>query len=141
MEVGQRVGQLVDYVLPVGLVQHSVLDGIEQVALQVLEHQVQVDIVLGLDYLLELDYVGVVELFQDADLPVGALRIGVVLEGQEYLFERVQFLCFPLLDLPDIAIGSAADLLDFLVFFFDVLGDTILLVFYSAHFEIMVRYK
>lgn len=51
MDVLEAFGQLVDDVLFVEFVEEVLLDGVEEVALHVLEEQVEVHVVGGFDYL------------------------------------------------------------------------------------------
>lgn len=69
-----------------GFVEHSVSDGIEEIALYVLKEQVQIQVVLCLDNLLKLNDIGVVELLEDADFAERPLRIHIVLKCQKYFF-------------------------------------------------------
>ena len=57
-------------------------------SLHELEEEVDVLVVVGADGLVQLDDVGVVELFQDLDFAEGALGVGGVLEGVEDLLQR-----------------------------------------------------
>ncbi len=58
-----------------------------KISLHELKEQVQVAGRLGLEHSLELNYILVVELVQDADLAVGALPIHLVLKGVEDLLK------------------------------------------------------
>jgi ADP-glucose pyrophosphorylase len=57
-----------------------------QVDLHVLEHQVDVLVVLGADHVVQLDYVLVVHLLEDRNLAVSALGVRRVLKCVEDFF-------------------------------------------------------
>ena len=60
-------------------------DDLVEIALDVIEDEVQIKLVLGFDDFLELDYIGVFELVEEYYFAVGALGIGGVLESVETL--------------------------------------------------------
>ena len=112
-------GDLVDDVLLVALLQVGRLavlaDERVQVHVHVLEHQVDVLVVLGTDGPLQRYDVTVLQLPQEHYLPVGALRVRRVGKCIEIFLERLDHLRLPVDHLPDVAVSAAADLLDDLV--------------------------
>lgn len=58
-----------------------------QIRFHVLEHQVEVFVVLGANHLFESDYVGVLDFVEQGYLSEGALCVGGVLESIKYLFK------------------------------------------------------
>ena len=80
-----------------------------QVRLHELEHQVQVTSVLRFYRPLQLHHVLVIQLVQDRHFPVSTLRVDVVLEGIENLFERVLAAASFVEHFPDVAVGAAAE--------------------------------
>ena len=120
------------------LVQHPVLDSLEDIAVHVLEEEVDVVGVLWLQDRFEGNYIFVGYFGEQSDLPVDSLGIDFVLEGEEYLFDGVDGFCLFALDFPDVAVGPAAQfgedlepVLDWLVEV-AVLGGFILIGF-AAH--------
>lgn len=85
-----------------------------QISFNQLEHHVQIFAVPGLDDGVQGDDVGVVELVQNCNFPIGALGIYFVLKGIEHLLEGVFFVRTFLSDFPDVAIGATTqELFDF----------------------------
>lgn len=80
-----------------------------QVSLHELKHQVDILAVLGPDDLLQLDDIIVVQLRKDGDFPVGALRIHIILEGVEYLLEGEVLAGGQVGSLPNVTVGSTAE--------------------------------
>lgn len=111
VQVFEGFGDLVDDVFVVHLFQNALGDHVVQVRLHVLEHQVDVFAVLGLDSLLQLYDVVVVQLPQDAHLPVGSLGVRGVLECVENLLQGTYRFIGLVLHLPNMAVGAAAHLL------------------------------
>lgn len=111
VQVLEGLGHLVDDEPDVDVLQDPLSDDVVQVCLHVLEQQIDVLIIIGPDGVVQLDDVWVVQLPQDLDLSVGALRIGGVLEGVEDLLEREHLLRRLLLHLPHVSVGTGAHLL------------------------------
>jgi hypothetical protein len=78
-----------------------------QVGLHELEDQVEVALVASLNDPLQPHDVGVVQLVQHAHLPVGALRIHVVLEGVEHLLQGVLLAALPVSHPPNVPVRPA----------------------------------
>ena len=119
VEVEDGFGNLVDDELLVPFLQLGRLavlpDQLVQVDVHVLEHQVDVFVVAGWDHALQADDVRVLQLPQEHDFAVGALRVGGVGEGVEVFFECLGDLAATLLHLPNMPVGTASDLLAGLV--------------------------
>jgi hypothetical protein len=81
-----------------------------EVGLHELEDQVEVLVIFCADDVVQFDDVGVVEFVQEDNFAVGPLRVGGVLEGIEDLLEREHLAGFFVGDLPDVAVGAAAQL-------------------------------
>lgn len=81
-------------------------DGV-QVGLHALEQQVEVAAVPRPHHALQPHDVVVLQLRQDADLAVGALRVHLVLEGVEDLLQRVLPPRAALRHPPDVSVGAA----------------------------------
>lgn len=91
-----------------------------QVHFHVLEHQIDVHIVVRLNDSLELYYIRVLELPKEHYLSINSLGVCRVREGIEVFLEGLQALCFPVLDLPDMAVCATANL-----FYDPVLGEDV----------------
>ena len=65
----------------------SLIDCVIEISVHVLEDEIDVAGGEGGEHLVQFDYVGVIDLFQDGDLTEGSLGIGAVLEGLEDFFE------------------------------------------------------
>jgi hypothetical protein len=92
-------------------IEYSVLDGLEDIALEVLEDQVDVGVMIGVNDLLDLDDIVVFELEEQTDLSIHPLRIGLVLKGQENLLDGEDGFALFASHLPHMAVSSTADLL------------------------------
>lgn len=79
-----------------------------QVGLHILENEVEISWVVGLDDPLEFDDVDVFELMQDGHLSVGSLRVYIILKGVENFLESVFFSRLFVNNLPDVAVGATA---------------------------------
>lgn len=69
-----------------GLVEYTVSDGVEKIALNVLKEQIQIQVVLCLNNFFKLDDIGMVELLEDADFAERSLCIHIVLKCQKNFF-------------------------------------------------------
>jgi len=83
VEVLERFGELVHDEPDVYVLEDALRDDVVQVCLHELEQQVYVLVVVRADGVHQLYDIGVVQLLQDLDLPVRALRVGRVLECVE----------------------------------------------------------
>ena len=83
VEVLECLGELVDDEPDVYVFEDALRDDVVQVCLHELEQQVHVLVVVRADGVHQLYDIGVVQLLQDFDLAVGALRVGGVLECVE----------------------------------------------------------
>ncbi len=84
-----------------------------QIGLHIVEHQVYVFVVLGLDDIQEPDDVLVpVKLLQEHNLPECALRVRRVVEGVEDLLKGDHLLVLLVDGLPNDPVGALAQLLD-----------------------------
>lgn len=82
-----------------------------EIRLHELEEQVDVLIIISADGVKELDDVGMVELLEDLDFSIGALRISGMLKCIEYLLKREDALCGLFFHLPHMAVRPRAYLL------------------------------
>ena len=112
MQVFERFGELVEYESDVDVLEDPLSDDVVQVCLHVLKKQVDVLVVLRPNAIVQFDDIGMVQLPQDLYLSVGALRIGGVLKGIEYLLQREHATCPLLFHLPDVAVRPTAHLLE-----------------------------
>ena len=112
MQVFERFGELVKYEPDVHVPEDPLSDDVVQVCLHVLKKQVNVLVVLRANGIVQFDDIGMVQLPQDLYLSVGALRIGGVLKGIEYLLQRNHTTCPLLFHFPDVAVGARTHLLD-----------------------------
>ena len=87
----QSLYHLVDNVPVVGIFQYFLADGIMQIGLHVLKHEVQVLFVIGFHDAIQFYDVGVIELMEKDNFSVSSLCIGRVLEGVEYFLEGEDF--------------------------------------------------
>jgi hypothetical protein len=111
VQVVQRLGHLVEDVLPVPFRQDILADQREEVDVHMLEHQVDIPVVFSPDHLFQFYDVGVREFHQEHDFAVGALCVGGVIEGVEVFLKGFDASCFLVRHLPDVTVGAAADLL------------------------------
>ena len=112
MEVLKCLGELIDDKARVNILEDSFRDDVVKVRFHILEQQVHIFVVVCSNGFMQLDYVRVLELFEDFDLSVGALSISSVLECIKDLFESVDSLGGFLFDFPDVSIGARADLFE-----------------------------
>ena len=88
VEILEGLGELVDDKADMHVFEYAFGADVVEVGLHELEEEVDVLVVVGADGLVQLDDVGVVELFQDLDFAEGALGVGGVLEGVVDLLQR-----------------------------------------------------
>lgn len=79
-----------------------------------LENQINVLVIVGPEGIVEFYYVGVLGLFENLDLAIGALCVGGMLKGVKYLFECVYFFGGFFLHFPYMSIGTGS------YFFYDI---------------------
>lgn len=108
MEVLQGPQDLVCDEAQVDGLQHALSHQRVQVGLHELKRHIQVSVILGPDHPIQFDHVGMVQLPEDADLSIGALRVSGILEGVEDLLERERSFGGAFDDLPDVPVGAAA---------------------------------
>ena len=82
-----------------------------QISFHELKDEVEVPATLRLYHPLQLHDVLVAQLVQDTHLPVGPLRVNIVLEGVEYLLQGVLPPRFPVGHLPDVPVGPTPQVL------------------------------
>lgn len=111
VQVLQGLGELVDDEPHVYVLEYALADDVVQVCLHELEEQIDILVVIGTDGVVELDDVGVLELLQDLDLPVGALGIRRMLERIEDLLKRHHLLRRLVLHLPHVPVCARTHLL------------------------------
>lgn len=104
VQVLEGLGDLVDYKPNVHFLQYTLRNNVMKVRLHVLEYQVHILVVLGLESLVQLDYVRVRNLPQDLDFSVGALGIRRVLEGIENFLQGQHLLAAFFLHFPHMPI-------------------------------------
>lgn len=114
MEIFEPLGDLIDYVSNVNILEDALSNHVVQICLHKLEYEVNISIIVSLDGIVELYYVDVVDLPKDLDFSVCPLSIRCVLEGVEYFFEGKYFFGMFFLDLPDVPICSRADLFEYI---------------------------
>lgn len=112
MQILECLGQLVYDEADMDVLEYALRNDVMQVCLHELKQQINVLVVVSADSVHQFDNVGVVQLLEDLDFAVGALGVGGVLEGIEDLLESEDALGGLLLDLPDVAVGTRADLLE-----------------------------
>ena len=112
MQVLERFGELVQHEPHVHVLEDPLRDDVVEIRLHVLKKQIDVLVILRANGIVELDDIGVVQLAQDLYLAVGALRVGGVLEGVEYLLQRQHATRSLLFHLPDVTVGTGTHLLD-----------------------------
>lgn len=115
VEVQNGLGQLVNNVLFVSFLEMFVIavlpDQRMQINVHVLEHQVDIFVVLCPDDVVDADDVLLFELFEEHDLTVGSLGVCGVREGVEVLFQRFDLFGLAVSHFPHYAIRPAADFL------------------------------
>lgn len=111
MHVLERFGELIDNESNVYVLEYALGDDVVEIRLHELEEQVYVLIIISADGVKELDDVGMVELLEDLDFSIGALRIGCMLKCIEYFLKREDALRGLLFHLPDMAVCPRAYLL------------------------------
>ena len=78
-----------------------------------LEHQIDVLVVLCLDDLFQFDDVGVTQFHQKHDLPVSPLSISGVIKSIEVFFEGFYFVSFLVSDFPNVTVGTTSYLFNY----------------------------
>lgn len=111
MHVLERFGELIDNESNVDVLEYALGDDVVEIRLHELEEQVYVLIIISADGVKELDDVGMVELLEDLDFSIGALRISGMLKCIEYLLKRENALGGLLFHLPHVAVCPRAYLL------------------------------
>jgi hypothetical protein len=81
MQILQRLGNLIDDVFFVLLLEYVLPNNAVQVDLHVLEDKIDILVVLGSNDIVQFNYVLMIELLQEHDLSIGPLRICRVLES------------------------------------------------------------
>lgn len=77
-----------------------------EIRLHELEEKVNVLIIISADSIKELDDVWMVELLEDLNFSIGALRISCMLKSIKYLLKSKDALCGLLLHLPHVPVRS-----------------------------------
>lgn len=113
------LGELIDDVLFVSLLQIGGLavfaNECMEIDIHMLKDQVDVLIIFCTDGALKANDIGMLQLPEEHDLSIGALRIGGVRKSIEVLLQSLDLLALPVDDLPNMAVCATADLLDHLV--------------------------
>lgn len=129
VEVVESEEELINYVLFMYFFESSFVDCVIEVSVHELEDEVNVAGWEGGENLVEFDDVWVVDLFEDGDLSESPLGVGAVLEGFKDLFKREEFGGFVWFgDLPNVAVGTRAEFLQYFVPFGNVV-----VYFFLAH--------
>jgi hypothetical protein len=110
MQILQRLGNLIDDVFFVLLLEYVLPNNAVQVDLHVLEDKIDILVVLGSNDIVQFDYVLMIELLQKHDLTVGPLRIRRVLKGVEYFLQGQYGTCFLITNLPHMPVGPTPNL-------------------------------
>lgn len=110
VHVQNRIQQLVHDVPLMEILQHCfTLNDVVQVALHVLERQINVHVVGCPVHAVELNDIRVVaEGAQEHDFAEGALGVGFIAKSVEYLLDSHQFGRVPIHGLPNNSIGTSA---------------------------------
>lgn len=111
MHVFERFGELIDDESNVYVLEYALRDDVVEISLHEFEEQVYILIIISADGVKELDDVRMVELLEDLDLSIGALRISCMLKGIKYLLKCKDALCGLLFHLPHMAVRPRAYLL------------------------------
>ena len=82
-----------------------------QICLHKLEHQVQVLLILGLDYSVKLDNIIMIELLKYRNFTVGPLGVNRITKCIEHLLKGITFMSSLLLYLPNMAVCATSHLL------------------------------
>lgn len=112
MQILECLGELVDDETDMDVLEDALGNDVMQVCLHELKQQINVLVIVSADGVYQFDDVGVVQLLEDLDFAVGALSVGGVLEGIEDLLQGEHALGGLLLDLPHVAVGTRAHLLE-----------------------------
>ena len=83
VQVLQRLGQLIQNKTDMHVLENPLRNDVVQIRLHKLKQKVYILVVIRPNRFVQFDYVRVVQLLQDLDLTVGALRIRRVLERVE----------------------------------------------------------
>lgn len=113
------LGELIDDVLFVSLLQIGGLAVFAnermEIDIHMLKDQVDVLIIFGTDRAFKANDIGMLQLPEEHDLSIGALRIGGVRKSIEVLLQSLDLLALPVNNLPDMAVCATTDLFDHLV--------------------------
>ncbi|GIX62733.1 uncharacterized protein BcabD6B2_21680 [Babesia caballi] len=113
VDVVDGLNNLVENVLFVHLLQNIYPDNGVQIRVDILEGEVEIAVIFRGVYLLQLhDVVGLAQVMQEHNLPVGPLRIRGVPKSVEYFLQRYHLLGLLVDHLPDDAVGALAQLLE-----------------------------
>ncbi len=82
-----------------------------QIRLHELKHQVQIFLILGLNYFVKLDDILMVKLFEYGHFSISPLGVDRIAKCVEHLFKGITFVGSLLLYLPNMAICPASHLL------------------------------
>ena len=113
MQKIQRFSHLVENVLSMPFSENVLPDKSIQIDVHVLEHQIDVLVVLCLDDLFQFDDIGVTQFHQKHDFPVSPLSISGVIESIEVFLEGFYFMSFLVSDLPDVTVGTTSYLFNY----------------------------
>ena len=111
MQKKECLGHLIEDVLAMPLGKYIFPDEREEVDVHMFKHQVNIPVILCPDDLLQLDDVGMRELHEKHNLPVGTLRIGGIIESIEVLLQSFDLSGLLVRHLPNVPVGTTADLL------------------------------
>ena len=111
MQVLQGLSQLVDDKPHMHVLEYALADYVMEICFHEFEEQVDIFVVIGADSIMQLDDVGVLELLQNLDLPVGSLGISGVLKGIEDLLQSHHLLRPLVLHLPHVPVRARTHLL------------------------------
>ena len=120
MKVFHAFDDLIENVSIVNVLQYFLSNRIVEIRFDKFENQIQIFVILSLEYVMELDDIIVFELRKEHDFAVGTLSVSGVLESIENLFKRKYLSSFFIWDLPDVSVGATSDFFEQLILCQDV---------------------
>lgn len=104
--------ELVENVPVVSIFEYFLSDSVVQIGFHELKHKIKILVILGFDDIVQLDDIGMVELMEEDNFPVGSLGVCGVLKGIKDFFECCELIGFFVSNFPYMSIGPASYFFD-----------------------------
>lgn len=113
MKIFQPLGNLVNDIPDMNILENTLSNDVMKVSLNKLENQIDILIIISFDGVIQFDDVWVVDLLQDLYLSIGPLSVCSVLKGVEYFLESKDLLGMFFFDFPYVPVGPRANFFDY----------------------------